>query len=206
MELYRVIDKRMSFRSFSEEPVLVDDLAELVRCASLAPSIGNAQPWRFIAVTRPELLEQMSRVVSDKIHSLWGQAETGPRKAVERFSTFFAQAPALIAVVETPYTSVADKLAEGSGISHEDLETMRGYPAIQSIGAAVQNILLRATDMEYGSCWLSGMMVAREELEKLLGITAPERLVTAVAIGRPGPDYPEPKARKKVDDIFTLLE
>ena len=91
-------------------------------------------------------------------------------------------------------------------MSHEELNRLRGYPAIQSIGAAVQNMLLRATDLEYGSCWLSGMMVAREELEKLLGIQAPERLVTAVAVGRPGPDYPEPKPRKGINEIFTLME
>ncbi len=206
MELYKVIDKRMSFRSFSPEPVPVDDLAELVRCASLAPSISNAQPWRFIAVTNPELLQKMSQAVQKKINEMWGMAAGEPRQAVERFSTFFAEAPALIAVVELPYRSVADKLGAESGIAHEELNRMRGYPAVQSIGAAVQNMLLRATDMEYGSCWLSGMMVAREDLEKLLGIAEPERLVTAVVIGRPGPDYPEPKPRKRVEEMLTLIE
>jgi nitroreductase len=206
MELYKVLDRRMSFRSFSEEPVADGDLEELVRCAMLAPSISNAQPWRFIAVTRPALLRQMAEVVSRKIEALWGKASEGPRRAVDHHSTFFAQAPAVIAVVELPYTSVADKLAKETNMSHEDLDRMRGYPAIQSIGAAVENMLLRATDLEYGSCWLSGMMVAREELEKLLGIESPQRLVTAVAVGRPGPDYPEPKPRKSIGEIFTLIE
>jgi len=205
MELYRVIDKRMSFRSFSDEPVNEDDLRELVRCASLAPSISNAQPWRFIAVTNPGLLKKMSETVSRKINQLWGNTSSGPLNTVEHFSTFFGDAPALIAVVELPYTSVADRLAKESGISHEDLNVMRAYPAIQSIGAAVQNMLLRATDMEYGSCWLSGMMVARAELESLLGINEPERLSTAVAVGRPGPDYPEPKLRKRIEEIFTVF-
>ncbi len=206
MELYQVIDKRMSFRSFSEEPVLEGDLQELVRCASLAPSISNAQPWRFIAVTNSDLLKKMAELVSEKLKQLWGSAADGPRHAVEHHSTFFSNAPALIVVVELPYISVADKLAKETGISHEELNHMRSYPAIQSIGAAVQNMLLRATDMEYGTCWLSGMMVAREELEKLLGIESPERLVTAVAVGRPGPDYPEPKSRKRIDEIFTWIE
>lgn len=205
MELYQVIDKRMSFRSFSPDAVPESDLEELVRCASLAPSISNAQPWRFIAVTDPGMLKKMSEAVRRRLSDLWGAEDAPPRNAVEQFSTFFADAPALIAVVEKPYSSVADKLAAKSGLQHEDLDRMRGYPAIQSIGAAVQNMLLRATDMEYGSCWLSGMLVAREELENLLGIEPPERLATAVALGRPGPDYPEPKPRKRVDEIFTLI-
>ncbi len=205
MELYKVIDKRMSFRSFSPEPVSESDLEELVRCASLAPSISNAQPWRFIAITDPGLLKKMSETVARKISELWGAEDAGPRHAVEQFSTFFADAPALIAVVEKPYVSVADKMSGKSGMSHEEIERLRGYPAIQSIGAAVQNMLLRATDMEYGSCWLSGMMIAREELEVILGIDSPERLATAVAVGRPGPDYPEPKPRKRANEILTII-
>lgn len=206
MELYKVLDRRMSFRSFSPEPVEEGDLEELVRCAMLAPSISNAQPWRFIAITNRDLLTKMAEAVNQKINDLWGDGPEGARHAVTHFSTFFAEAPALIAVVELPYTSVGDKLAMAAQMSHEDLNRLRGYPAIQSIGAAVENMLLRATDMEYGSCWLSGMMVAREELEKLLDIQSPEKLVTAVAIGRPGPDYPEPKPRKSLGEIFTLID
>jgi nitroreductase len=51
MELKEVIEKRVSIRTFTDEPVAVSDIKEIIKRAGLAPSINNSQPWKFIAIT-----------------------------------------------------------------------------------------------------------------------------------------------------------
>ncbi|MBN1289683.1 MAG: nitroreductase family protein [Actinobacteria bacterium] len=56
---------------------------------------------------------------------------------------------------------------------------------LMSAGAAIQNILLSAYDMNLGTCWLGEILNQREEVESLL--KAPEgcELVALIAIGYP---------------------
>ena len=52
--------------------------------------------------------------------------------------------------------------------------------------AAVENILLACTALGYGSCWLEGSTLRREdEFKELLGIPKEKRLLTLIPIGVP---------------------
>lgn len=57
---------------------------------------------------------------------------------------------------------------------------------IEDGAAAVENILLASTALGYGSCWLEGYTLPREEeFKKLLNIPEEKRLLTLVPIGMP---------------------
>ncbi len=47
-------EARRSVRSFYPNPVQFDDILYLIRCAMLAPSAGDIQPWEFIVITDKE--------------------------------------------------------------------------------------------------------------------------------------------------------
>jgi nitroreductase len=52
--------------------------------------------------------------------------------------------------------------------------------------AAVENMLIAATALGYGSCWLEGYTLPREEeFKALLGVPGEKRLLTLVPIGVP---------------------
>jgi nitroreductase len=52
--------------------------------------------------------------------------------------------------------------------------------------AAVENMLIAATALGYGSCWLEGYTLPREEeFKTLLGVPGEKRLLTLVPIGVP---------------------
>lgn len=53
------IETRRSIRQFVQEPMNQDDLREILRLASLAPSAWNAQTWRFAVVQDPQLKEKL---------------------------------------------------------------------------------------------------------------------------------------------------
>ena len=50
MDVFEVIQKRRSVRSYEPTPVPVEKLRKVLEAARLAPSAGNIQPWHFIVV------------------------------------------------------------------------------------------------------------------------------------------------------------
>jgi len=207
MELREVIEKRASVRKFKADAVPVDDLREMAALAGRAPSVNNTQPWRFVAVTNKDTLHCMSKSVKDKLNILLpdGDSEEAAKAKtqVSWFSTFFADAPAVMVVLARPYEAVVDKVIGSGTVSHDDINEIRGHPDIQSIGAAVQNLLLAAVDMGYGACWLSGPLVARQEIESCLEIDSPWRIAAMVAIGKPASEVTQ-REKKPIEEIFEI--
>jgi len=210
MTLAELVEKRVSVRQFRPDPVAPDHIREMVRLAGLAPSPNNQQPWRFIAITRKPLLGEMADAVRGRLRALLPAAmsEDARRAAqrVEWFSTFFADAPLVMAVTRQPYQSVIARAVAGSSMSAADINAMRGHPDIQSIGAAIEHLLLAATALGYGSCWLSGPLIAREALEGLLGVAAPEQLAALVAVGVPAAPPSGDHDRRPVEEILRFIE
>ncbi len=209
MELLKVLENRTSIRKFTQEAVPVADLKELVRRGSLAPSVANSEPWKFIAITNKELLNQLKQIVAEKYDQLLGESEPEIvekiKERVKSFSSFFNDAPAVIAIINQPYEAIIDKVLEKTLYVHDEINELRNHPNIQTIGAAVENILLSAVDMGYGACWLTGPMVAKSEMEEKLDIKHPDSLIAFVAVGKAAVS-PKPKTKKPIDEIFRLIE
>lgn len=57
---------------------------------------------------------------------------------------------------------------------------------LEDASAAVENILLASVALGYGTCWLEGYTLPREdEFKELLGIPKSKRLITLVPVGVP---------------------
>jgi nitroreductase len=205
MELKKVIESRASVRTFKNEEVPLNDLKEMLRLASLAPSANNYQPWKFIVIRNKEVLGKLAMKVSARIAELpenQSKASKNVKSQVEWFATFFQDAPALIGVAMEEYETVLEK---GVTVSHEEINRMRNYPDIQSAGACIQNLLLAAVDLGYGACWLSAPMIAKEEIESILKLKEGLHLIAFVAVGKP--DRPVvPKEKKAVDEMIELID
>jgi len=71
---------------------------------------------------------------------------------------------------------------------------------VEDGSAAVENMLLAATALGYGSCWLEGYTLQREdEFKVLLGIPKERRLITLVPLGVPV-EWPE-KEKKTLEQV-----
>jgi len=67
--------------------------------------------------------------------------------------------------------------------------------------AAVENMLIASTALGYGSCWLEGDTLPREEeLKALLGVPSARRLLTLVPIGVPA-EWPT-KQKKPLEEVI----
>ena len=73
---------------------------------------------------------------------------------------------------------------------------------VEDGSAAIENILLAATALGYGSCWLQGNAKPHEaEFKLLLNIPAHLNLLSLVPIGVPA-EWPQPKDKKPLEAII----
>ena len=142
----------------------------------MAPSACNAQPWKFIIVTEPELIAKVAEAASARLIGM---------------NTFVTQAPVLLVVVrEKP--NMSSKV--GGTIKNKD------YSLID-IGIASENICLQARAEGIGSCiigWFDEKM-----LRKLLVIPRSKRVELIITLGYSLSEQRE-KRRKPAGEIYII--
>ena len=60
MNVVEVIKSRRSIRKYQNTTIPDAVITEIIECARMAPSGHNAQPWRFVVVTDPEIRKQIA--------------------------------------------------------------------------------------------------------------------------------------------------
>lgn len=199
-----ILATRRSVRKFLPDPVPQSDIDKLITAASWAPSGTNHQNWHFIVIQTAAVKEQMSAAVQSEIKEIaagitMAQAQQG-FLAYTNYFTFFHKAPVVIAVIKTPYNSVTDKILRRYDLTKK----FKSSTDVQGPAAAIQNLLLMAHAMGYGACWMTGPMFARERLEKIIGVNAPDELIALIPVGKPSHVAGAPH-RKKLKDITAYL-
>jgi len=206
MELLEAIKGRRSIRQFTTEPVPQEDIEEILDAARWAPSGSNQQMWKFIVVKNKEILEKMSRAISEEIDKVEEKLNSDVSlQGNKKNATFFAQAPVTIAVFMVPYESKFNETLKTLGYSTLDIQRLRGQAELQSIGAAVQNLLLAAYAKGYGTCWMCAPNIASPEIEKILGVDEKWTLKALVPLGKPV-RVPKPPKRKELNEIMEVKE
>lgn len=207
MDLFELLSKRRTVRQFKTDPVPQADVEKIVQAGLLAPSPNDSHPWRIIAIRNQGILREMRAAVEKKLDALF-PAPTGDKKTrldkVKNFSTIFAQAPLVLAVMMKPYRAIVDDLLDGSALTHDQINALRKYPDVQATGALVQNMLLAATDLGYGAVWVSGALVASEDLDRLLK-GGEYKVQTLVALGRPAVS-PEPRRAYDLKEYLATID
>lgn len=191
MDFFDAVEKRHSVRRYRPDSVPEAALRSMLEAARLAPSATNTQPWHFLVIRDREMLAQLQAMVNAIAEAkLAGDLTLRERRQVQRLlpnSQQFA-APAAIAVL--------GRMRDAS---------VYFEPVLQSVSAAVAQLQLAATALGYGSCWATGpVALAGEELEALLGVERPWRLLAVISVGLPE-ERPRRTSRKKMEEMTTFL-
>lgn len=187
MNTLDAIAARRSIRKFKDAPI-PDALLETILCAGIqAPSGKNKQPWRFIVV-KGEKRAEMIQVMRGGIADTQSQGEgTG---SAEWSIKVMEQAPVTVFIFKPD----GKKPWEEHAI--DDMFT--DVVDIQSIGAAIQNMLLAAQDLGLGSLWICDVFYAYQALCEWLG--EPGAMIAAVSFGY-ADESPIARSRKPVSEV-----
>lgn len=192
MDVFEAMRGRQSVRKFLKDAVPREAVLRMVEAASWAPSAGNAQNVRFLVIEDRKLLARMKGIV-DQLHARVTGKEIPPGKI--NTHNLFAAAPLAVCVIGSPYESLTDRALREKDPGRHRIRRYQVNAGLQSVAAAVMQFLIAAYAQGYGTCWMTGPLIAKPELESALSLRFPEELLGIIAVGRP--DSPPPKPPRK---------
>ncbi|HUV86225.1 MAG TPA: nitroreductase family protein [bacterium] len=202
---------RRSSRAMSPEPIPREHLDAIVECGLFAPSGSNQQPWHFAVVTDRKLINKMKdaavakvELIKDRISSASAQRSFD---GYIQYITFFDNSSAVICCFVEPYRALLERLL--SRYAPEISVSTRENASVQSVAAAVENMLLAAHAFGYAACWMTGPLIAKEDIEKLVKPEGNWDLLAIVALGQRlgGKDAPQaPKRRPREETVSFFGE
>lgn len=155
--LSALIYSRRSWRAYRPDPVPREAIETMLEAARWAPSACNRQPWRFAVVTRRETREAIaSRGLLPGMAARW-----------------VAEAPVLIVMG-----------MNRAFLTHRVAPLMTGVDyAWMDLGIAGEHLVLQATELGLGTCWIGWIRPA--VIRKLVGWPISVRPAIVFTVGWP---------------------
>jgi coenzyme F420-0:L-glutamate ligase / coenzyme F420-1:gamma-L-glutamate ligase len=174
--LAKLLQGRRSVRQYQPTPVPRELVEQVLEAARWAPSPHGRQPWRFVVLTRQESKVRLADFMGEtwqKNLKMDGQAEEVVRLRQEKSCQRILHAPVLI----LPCLYLGD-LDHYPDQQRQNDETIM---AIQSLGAAIQNMLLMAYDLGLDGGWMCAPLFCPEVVCQALDLDTqliPHALIT----------------------------
>ena len=187
METINSIQLRRSIRKFKSDDIPKNIIEDIINCGILAPSAKNRQPWYFL-ILKGKKNDEIADLMRDYFYKHGGIEEQVKQRtfsSILETANVINQAPILILIFRPKQDSwiVSDNL---------------------SIGACVENMCLRATDLKIGSLWIRDVYCIAQKVESLYKKDEME-LSCALALGV-ADQLPIQRPRKKLEDITEWYE
>ena len=198
MSLNDVIKKRRSIRKYLPKKVPKEAVLEVLVAAGWAPSAHNSQPWRFIVLKDASVKRELAAAMADAwaLDLAKDGVTVDADKCKERIERF-ENAPVLILACSTieGLRKFPDKKRQ---MCERDL-------AMQSLGAAMQNLLLAAHSSGLGACWFCAPGFCKDIVRKVLKIPEAVEPEAFVIIGYPAENPPVPTKKSLGEYCFLDL-
>ena len=189
---------RRSVRKYLEREVPEEKIHTVLEAARWAPSPHGRQPWRFAVLEGRESKERLADAMGEEWRSnlrMDGQDDEVVEKRLEGSRRRLLDAPVLILLCLYP----GDLDAYPDPDRQKDETTM----AVQSLGAAAQNMLLTAYSLGLDAGWMCAPLFCPERVTKALGLDpalVPHALLT---LGYADGDPPKRRGRRPLDELVV---
>lgn len=179
MEVMKTIENRRSIRKYKDTNIEKSTIKDILNAGRLAPSAKNRQPWFFVVLN-----SNQKNMIGDLMINI------KQKKEKEGDYTYSASVNFTGEVVKNAKIMILVYTYEDNNYLISDT---------LSLGAAIENILLRATELSLGTLWVRDTTHVEKEINRLVNITD-KKLSSAILLGVPDQN-PNPRPRKDLDDI-----
>jgi len=198
MTFLELAKKRRSIRLFQQGKDVPDEyIKKILEAGNLAPSAHNKQSWKFVVI-KGKKKDELSKLITEL-------SELFPKKSrllLRMGAKSIFTAPCVIAVFST-----GELVSEAGDYGEElkkEIEDFFLEMEIQSASAAVQNMLLQATELGLGSVWLGVVVLVARQIESFLGVEG--KLLAMFPIGYPSKDYTPPKKKPLSEVVIEIKD
>ena len=180
-QLDLLLEWRRDVRHFLPTPIAEADMRSLFAAAALAPSVGNAQPWRFVRIRSPALRARLADHVDECV------AAAAPDDPAQRalYGTLklhgLREAPEVLAVF------CDDDPGAGHGLGIATMREALRYSTVM----AIHSLWLAARARAIGLGWVS--ILDPGTVTAMLDVPADWTLVAVLGLGYPASPGPVPE-------------
>lgn len=165
--------RRSNLRIDPDRAVDPELLEGLIRIAATAPNHHRTFPWRFRIITGEGRRGLGEAVASDLASDLFGDLTGGSTSGVDA---------ARVAKARTKYLRAPVMVAVASRAGEDATTTIENRDAV---AAAIQTLLLAATDEGLASLWSTGAAVTSPSVARFCGFDPSDAIVGLVYLGWP---------------------
>ena len=195
-DLFDAIKQRRSVRKYLPRQVPSELVEEVLVTAGWAPSAHNSQPWRFIVLADDSGKQELAVAIADAwAADLTKDGTKVDAKTHKERVKRFANAPVLILACST-----MDGLRK---FPDEKRQMYERDLAMQSLGAAMQNLLLAVHAKGLGACWFCAPGFCKETVRKVLKIPETVEPEAFVIMGYPA-EAPSVPIKKSLGEYCFL--
>lgn len=181
MDFDYVVNSRKTIREYNDIPVSNQEIRSIIEAGMLAPSAKNRQPWRFYILNN----FQKNKIVNMMFD--WEKDNKDFHTSIKGSANQMLQADKAIIIYSPIYHS-------------KNKKTYYKKPDYLSLGAAIENMALKCSDLGLGSSWLCDTLYIEDEINDYLSISNFEQISTLL-IGHPK-ELPARRERFCFNDII----
>lgn len=190
------IEDRKSIRKYKKKKVEREKIEAVLTAGLQAPSPKNRQPWRFVVISDEKKKQELVVSMRNCIHmQVKEKADREDICASLETMDIIEQAPVLILVCYEYGMVKQHDDGVNWPIVAKDLEVVE----LQAIGAAVENMLLKAEEIGIGSLWCADILYAYEIVSEY----SSRPIVSAVCLGYKD-EMPSVRVKKKISEMCTF--
>ncbi|MEO0918511.1 MAG: 5,6-dimethylbenzimidazole synthase [Pseudomonadota bacterium] len=184
--LQDILKWRRDVRHFRPDPISAAALARLRKAMDMAPSVGNARPWRILQVTTPALRDAVVANFEAANRTAAAIYEDGRRQDYDNLKLAgLTDAPVHLAI----FTEHAPQ--EGHGLGRQSMPEMLSYSTV----AAIHTLWLAARAENIGVGWVS--ILDPDAVTQLLQVPQTWKLTAYLCLGTPAFDDDAPLLDRK---------
>jgi nitroreductase len=176
MSFLDLVNKRYSVRNYKNTAVPQEKVVRCIEAARLAPSACNSQPWKFIIVDEPELVNELAKAAFEGLLD---------------FNNFAFKAPVLVLIV-CEREKISAKF--GSIVKKKNFSLM-------DIGIAAEHLCLQAAEEGLGTCIIGWFN--EKKVKKMLSIPKLKRVELVITVGFSADEKIPHKRRKSIDEVLS---
>ncbi len=202
----QAIKDRRSIRKFKPDAISEMDLHTILEAGIAAPSSKNRQPWHFTVVrgdAKEELAQVMERGLNLEIKAHEPFLPDSMKFINGAFTSVNVMREAPVVVLVSNDLGRCTDFASNLSVDERVAELCN----VQSVAAAVENMLLAAQELGIGSLWICDIFFAYPELSEWMEKKnlSHGMLVAALAFGY-GDEAPKARTRKSLHDVVTFIK
>ena len=192
---------RRSVRRYLPREITEDLVDRVLEAGRWAPSPHGRQPWRFAVITKDETKERLAGAMGQEWRAnleMDGQDSEIVERRLEGSRRRLLDAPVLVLL--SLYLEDLDVYPDAG---RQENETAM---AVQSLGAAAQNMLLAAYELGLDAGWMCAPLFCPEEVVEALGLDpklVPHALLT---LGYADGDPPKRRGRLPLEDLVVYRD